>query len=167
MIHDIGTLPTVYLKPGEMYISSKPTLVSTVLGSCVSVTMFNRRLKIGAICHGMLPSGTGDDIIIPGSADALKYVDRSIATMFSQYERFGVERHEIEVKLFGGADVISSSRAASVGTQNVQTAIEIIKSNGLHFTSSCVGGVSGRKIIFYTHTGEVLLKHLISTQKRA
>ncbi len=49
------TLPVIHLKAGEIYIAEKPTLVATVLGSCISVTMFNNRFKIGAICHGALP----------------------------------------------------------------------------------------------------------------
>lgn len=163
MIRDPGKLPTVYLKPGEMYISSNPTLVSTVLGSCVSVTMFNYRLKVGAICHGLLPSFTTIDGCAYSRTNDLDYVDQSIEKMFSLYETYGIKSSEIEVKLFGGADVLLHSRVASVGIQNVQTAIQAIKSKGLNLISSSVGGISGRRILFYTHTGEVFLKRLIKS----
>ena len=33
----------VFLKPGEMYLGEESAEVSTILGSCVSVTMFCRR----------------------------------------------------------------------------------------------------------------------------
>jgi len=49
-------LDQVYLKPGELYIGEKPTKVITVLGSCVSITLFSKRLNIGAICHGRCPN---------------------------------------------------------------------------------------------------------------
>ena len=43
-LHD-ADLEKVYLKPGELYIGEGPTKVITVLGSCVSVTLFSRRLS--------------------------------------------------------------------------------------------------------------------------
>jgi chemotaxis protein CheD len=82
--------------------------------------------------------------------------------MFEKYKTYGVEPHEIEVKLFGGAEMTTSGRnnltTISVGTQNIQTAISKIKSKGLKLLASHVGGVSGRRLLFYTHTGEVFLK---------
>jgi chemotaxis receptor (MCP) glutamine deamidase CheD len=45
----------LFLKPGEVCISREPAVVTTILGSCIAVTMFNERLKIGGICHALLP----------------------------------------------------------------------------------------------------------------
>ena len=45
----------VFLKPGEIYVGREPAEVSTILGSCISVTMFSEGLKLGAICHALLP----------------------------------------------------------------------------------------------------------------
>ena len=50
-------LARVYLKPGELHFATGPTVVSTVLGSCVSVTMFDRLSGAAAICHALLPEG--------------------------------------------------------------------------------------------------------------
>ena len=49
----------VFLRPGDVTVGKAPAEVSTVLGSCVSVTMFAERLKLGAICHALLPSRDG------------------------------------------------------------------------------------------------------------
>jgi len=85
-------LPIIYLKPGEMYITEKPALVSTVLGSCVSVTMFNPRLQIGAICHGLLPTFKPESLYGNLAAE-YKYVNSSIYKMVKQYEvRGGLEK---------------------------------------------------------------------------
>ncbi len=51
-------LPVYYLRPGELHIADHPGIVTTVLGSCVSVTMFSRRREVGAICHGLMPERT-------------------------------------------------------------------------------------------------------------
>lgn len=47
--------PQVYLKPGELYIAQEPTIILTILGSCIGATFWNRRLGVGALCHAMLP----------------------------------------------------------------------------------------------------------------
>jgi len=49
----------INLQPGDIFISEKSALISTLLGSCVAVTMFSPRLGVGAISHGILPSCKG------------------------------------------------------------------------------------------------------------
>ncbi len=164
-------LPVIYLKPGELHISSEPSLVTTVLGSCVSVTMFNRRLGIGAICHGMLPECSSSDsrrclssgICKDSCRDCLKYVDCSIYSMIGQFQKLGIGSNEIEVKLFGGANVLQVRNGAdsnTVGNQNIKKAMQVINSEKLKLTASDVGGERGYKIIFYPHTGEVMKKRI-------
>ena len=149
-----GELHSVYLKPGEIFIGAKPTAVTTILGSCVSVVFFNRRRQLGAICHALLPSGTKED----GS----KYVDYSIRLILDEYKKHGINLREIEVKLFGGSDMFSfpsPSYCMTVGQQNIQKALEVIRAEGLNLVASDVGGKRSRKIVFYVHSGEVLLKY--------
>jgi chemotaxis protein CheD len=154
----------VYLKPGEVYITEMPTLVSTVLGSCVSVTMFHRSLAVGAICHGLLPECTGPKECDGSCADGLKYVNCSLRRMIERFRSLNINLSEIEVKLFGGADVLpaepNKSIALNVGRQNIASAVQGIERAGLSLTTYDVGGSFGRKILFYTHTGEILLKRL-------
>lgn len=149
-------LPAVYLKPGEVYFSDKPTLVTTVLGSCIAVTMFYHRLNLGAICHGLLPKGS--------CTDGFKYVDCSIREMVQRYDTYGINRSEIEVKLFGGSDMFDISErrdgCLTVGNQNVSMAIQVVEKEHLRLLTSDIGGSQGRKIHFKTHTGEVFLKRL-------
>ncbi len=157
-------LPIVHLRAGEMHYADRPTLVVTVLGSCLSVVLYNRRLGIGGICHGMLPSCGKQRTCRGGCTEKFRYVDCAIREMVKIFERSGVERNEIEVKCFGGADMFSrpieKPGLLSVGRQNAETAEEVMKSEGLMLVTRDVGGLQGRKILFYTHTGEVLLKRL-------
>jgi chemotaxis protein CheD len=48
----------------------------------------------------------------------------------------------------------------SIGRQNIEMAEKILLSEGLTLKAKDVGGTGGRKILFYTGTGEVLLKRL-------
>lgn len=156
-------LPFVYLKPGEMHFTRKPTLIVTVLGSCLSVTMFNRRTGLGAICHGLLPQCKGGNLCNGGCRERYKYVDCSIRKMLKLFEKNKVHRREIEVKCFGGADMISreSKKAGgAVGLQNVKAAERILTAENLKLAASDVGGLRGRKLFFYTDIGDVFLKRL-------
>jgi len=153
----------IYLKPGGIYISEKPALVSTLLGSCVSVTMFNPRLKTGAICHGLLPSCRGKKPCEKFCHEGIRFVDCSIMRMLGWFGQNGVARGEIEVKVFGGSDMIvggDMTSKATVGQQNISMAFHILGKEMLRIAASDVGGSRGRKIIFSTLSGEVLLKHL-------
>jgi chemotaxis protein CheD len=143
----------IFLKPGEFYVGEEPAEISTILGSCVSVTIFNARRGIGGMCHAQLPKNRSSR-----TSDRFRYVDSSIYSMLHEFERMGVNRTEIVVNLLGGADVLESS--LSVGRKNIETALEIIAKESLYLARSDVGGRHGRKIHFDTRTGKILLKRL-------
>jgi chemotaxis protein CheD len=159
MIRHFRHLPQVHLKPGELHVTDVPSLVTTVLGSCVSITLHSERDGLSAICHAMLPEAKGDD---PGMA--FRYVDESLAHMLDRFEREGVRRPDIQVKLFGGADVIRvedrKPGAMTVGRMNLVTAQESIRKEGLVLSASDIGGTVGRKLLFVTESGMVLVKKL-------
>ena len=164
MIDGNGKLPLFYLKPGEMHIADRPGSVTTVLGSCISVTMYNPRLKMGAICHGMMPRWVERRDGRGKSDERFKYVDYSIRYMVEAFRSFGIGPREIEAKLFGGADMFSSGgdeiRYLSVGKQNIMKALEVMGEEGLTVKKRDIGGTQGRKLHFYLHTGAVFLKRL-------
>jgi chemotaxis protein CheD len=157
MIKASDTIPKIYLKPGEVHFTATPTIVSTVLGSCVSITMHNPEHRLSSICHALLP-----EEIIPG--EPYRYVDSSIVAMLRQFDRRGVSREDVEVKLFGGAEVLPASencyREMSVGKQNILRAHQVIERERLYLLAFDVGGTRGRKIFFHTHTGEIYLQRL-------
>jgi len=157
-------LSVVHLKPGEAHITDRPELVVTVLGSCLSVTMFSRRLGVAGICHSLLPLCGGRETCRSGCREGYRYVDCSIRQMLRAFDKYGIPPGEIETKCFGGADMfVRKSQKPdifTVGRQNILMAEKIIASEGLKLRAKDVGGVQGRKLLFYTHTGEVLLKRL-------
>ena len=80
--------------------------------------------------------------------------------MVREFKKMGVKINEIEVKVFGGAGMAGVSYKRSVGKANVEMAFNMIKDHDLRVLTWNLGGTSGRKIIFFTHTGRVLLKML-------
>ncbi len=155
----------IHLNPGAIHISEEPALISTLLGSCVAVTMFSPRLKAGAMCHGLLPACKGEK---PCRCEkhcraGVRYVGCSIRRMLEWFVQQGVGRGEIDVKVFGGADMFGgreNSATVSVGEQNIVMAFQVLEEERLRISASDVGGAKGRKIFFHTATGEVLLKRL-------
>lgn len=148
----------IFLKPGEFYVGEEPAEISTILGSCVSVTIFSARRGIGGMCHAQLPRKRSSR-----TNDRFRYVDSSIYSMLHEFEQMGVNRTEMVVNLLGGADVLESS--LSIGRKNIETALEIIAKENLYLARSDVGGRRGRKIHFDTHTGKILLKRLGDTSQ--
>jgi len=162
---DLGPeLPQVYLQPGEIYVARSPAILRTVLGSCVGVTFWTQRLGVGALCHAVLPRRPRDFPSTLQSSDSHRYVDYCISDLVRQLEELGAFRAELQVKLFGGADVLpvrsEPSLRETVGRQNWQVALEVLEDESLDVMASDLGGTVGRTIQFHTGTGEVLLRRL-------
>jgi chemotaxis protein CheD len=153
-------LPEIYLKPGEMFLASEPTIILTILGSCIGVTFWCARLGVGALCHGILPQCPGPGVSLPVG---FRYVDFCIRNLAAQFDSLGAQRAEVEVKVFGGADVLfvdHMNPRATIGRQNSETAIQVLREEGYRVIASSLGDTFGRKIRFNTGTGEVRLLRL-------
>ncbi len=152
------TLPTFFLKPGELFLAEKPCIVSTLLGSCMAVTMTTRRARFGAICHALLPScRDGGRCDCP---ERFRYVACAVRGMIDAFARRGVPAGAIEAKIFGGAEMFHAGRGESVGSQNVARAGELLAAAGIRVAALDAGGKQGRKILFLPHSGEVFLRRL-------
>lgn len=148
----------LYLKPGEVVVSLQPLLVSTVLGSCVAVTMFSPKRRFGAICHAMLPVNEGRE-------SDLRYVDTAIRYLYDRAVEHGAGG-DLVVKLFGGAQLLDMDKQspvkASVGEQNIVRAEAVLAALGLTVSARDTGGPAGRKLFFCTRDGHVFMRRLRS-----
>jgi chemotaxis protein CheD len=146
----------VYLKPGEVVVTQNPVLVSTVLGSCIAVTMYSPSRSFGAICHAMLPDNIGRE-------KDLRYVDTALHFLFRKVSKYSAEK-DLVVKIFGGAHVldvgVEQPDRSSVGEQNVTRAETVLASLGLVLSARDTGGLQGRKLFFCTRSGEVYVRRM-------
>lgn len=161
---DFGKLTSVYIQPGEACFTGKPIVVSTVLGSCLSITMFHKKNKFAGISHCQLPINRNCDSTCTNCPEPYKYVNCTIIHMIKKFEELKIKRNEIEVKIFGGADVLTPSngekKLSTIGRQNINMALEVLKKNEMTPAVTDVGGKFGRKIFFLTETGEIFLNRL-------
>jgi len=151
-----GHNSSIYLKPGEVVISRNPILVSTILGSCIAVTMFSPNKKIGAICHAMFPRNPTNDVNV-------QYTDSAIFYIYGKMMEY-TGKTDLIVKLFGGARVLAGGdygeKCKAIGDQNVYQAKRTLQELGLGIATSDIGGVRGRKLLFSIKTGDVYLRRL-------
>ena len=156
--------PHVYLKPGMIWIGNHSTVISTVLGSCVSMTCFNSKSGYAAICHALHPQCPKENECDEPCAYKYRYTTCAVEAIAQAMTNYMQHRADMEVKLFGGASLIARrSRkppAHSIGRANVEAAMKAINRLKLPLKVSNVGGNYGRKIIFDTATGLVHLKRL-------
>lgn len=155
--------PEVYVQPGESHLVRGPAILRTLLGSCVGVTFRHAALEIGALCHPMMPFHPQKRPSGLELAEARRYVDFAIQDLARQLDALGANRRDVEVKLFGGADVLRTETQGSrptMGRMNRERALEVLQVEGFCVTASRLGGPSGFHIDFYTATGEVRLRLL-------
>jgi chemotaxis protein CheD len=168
----IGGFEPFILKPGEIYFSDGPSVVATILGSCISLTMHSSSSGFGAICHNVLPkcAKRNSCIKVIGCNEWPKYVECSMREMLKKLDELGISRSEAEFKLFGGAEMLDKippviGRSKTVGAENVRVALKILAKEGLKVAIADTGGTIGRKLFFVCHTGEVYLKRLVTNSE--
>lgn len=156
-----GASPMVRVQPGEYYVTHDQDMtIATILGSCVAACMRNPRNGFGGMNHFMLPeSETGH---WGGVTALMRYGNHAMETLINAIIKSGCTRAEIEIKLFGGANI--GSGKSTVGTQNALFAMEYLKHEGLRVLASDLGGNFGRRIHFHPADGKV--KRLLLTENQ-
>jgi len=148
-----------------MYFGADPARIVTVLGSCISIVMYHRGTSTSAMSHALMPQRSFSRKR-GGADDSFVFVDSSITWMLEQFSRRGIDKKDLEVKIFGGSDMFVDARKGNdtlaVGKKNVETAIRVLQLNGLAPKAWNVGGNKGRKVVFFTDTGEVFTKFVNS-----
>lgn len=146
-----------YLYPSAIFLHRDPHRVTTVLGSCVSVCLWDPILRIGGINHYMLPLWNGEGLASP------KYGNIAISKLIEKMLLMGCRKNNLKAKVFGGGAVLRSpNEILNVGERNIVYARDALKEEGIPIIGSDVGGNRGRKIIYNTGNGSVMMKRLKS-----
>lgn len=151
------------ITPGEYYVSKAGELVTTVLGSCVSVCIRDTRTGIGGMNHFMLPrvsengSGWNNNKLL---STAARYGNVAMERLINTILVNGGSRNNLECKVFGGARVLDLD--SDVGTKNIEFITEYLSIEQLHLAAHDLGGPYPRKIIYHPRTGKARVKKLTS-----
>ena len=144
-----------YLYPSNLFVSDTPYQVTTVLGSCIAVCLFDPKAVVGGINHFMLPLWNGE-----GLASA-KYGNIAMERLIKEMEYKGATKKNMQAKIFGGANQVHWT--LNVGQRNMLIAKKILEEEGIKVMAESTGGAKGRKLIFDTNTGVVQMRYIQQT----
>lgn len=148
---------TAYVHVGQLFASAEEKLVSTILGSCVSVCLWDAEAGVGGLNHFLLPQCVTNGVASP------RFGNVAIRELLAELHRLGGARHRLQAKLFGGASVIDafqSNTNGSLGMQNVALARRFLADAGIPIVNEDVGGTQGRKLVFRTKDGSAWVRHI-------
>lgn len=150
-----GTCPTCFLQPGMLVAQADDIAITTVLGSCVSVCLWDDRTGIGGMNHYLLPLWNGEGLKTP------RYGNVAIPLLVEKLLCLGCERRNLKAKVFGGAALLEMGKGLmNIGQRNTEFAEDALSEAGIKIVCRDTGGTLGRKILFRTGSGEVLLKRV-------
>ena len=146
--HDDGDPgPKHFLYPGQLFTSREPVVITTILGSCIALCLWDWRKKIGGMNHYLLPEGTD------GGPNRLRYGNVANPALLNELVALGCEIKNLRAKIFGGSSALAANPGQSVGTRNVQLAEEFVQNAGIPLLTKEVSGKRGRRLVFNTHDG--------------
>ena len=142
---------SVYLHPGQIYTASHAVLVSTVLGSCVAVCLWDPVARVGGMNHFLLPSGKGP-----------RYGNDAMAQLLDEMVLRGASVSRLVAKVFGGACVIAgfTGPRKAIGAMNIEAAVKFLSDHSIPVRAEQIAGRRGRKLLFHTGTGHAYVKEI-------
>lgn len=157
----------ITLQPGGFFFGKAGMRVRTLLGSCVSITLWHPKLLIGGMCHFMLPQR---DRPRPGRLDG-KYADEAMAMFLHKIEAFNTRPAEYEVKVFGGGNMFPAinnqgtcqpgsaldeiKACRNIACKNIAMTHHLLNTHGFNIHREDLGGENHRHILFDIGSGHV------------
>ncbi|MCD8515015.1 MAG: chemotaxis protein CheD [Burkholderiaceae bacterium] len=147
----------VFLLPGEFFVGDEGYQIRTILGSCVSITLWHPAARVGGMSHFVLPTrGTG---VLGNPADLDgHYGDEALALMMNELKALGVAPTQCQAKVFGGGHMFPGRVKMGpdhVGMRNGEAALAMLSKVGIPVLGECLYGYGHRQIIFDISKGDV------------
>ena len=134
-------IPNVKIHIGQYFATKNSTSISTVLGSCVSVCLFDPVMKIGGMNH-ILHSGES----LGSIDDSGRYGVNAMELLINEMISLGAMRNRLVAKVFGGGNILGLSNKHQQGHRNVDFVLNFLKVDEIQIVSQNTGGRFSRKI---------------------
>ena len=146
-----------FLHPGEFYFGKAPEKLGTLLGSCIAITLWHPVLKIGGMCHFVLPKQPHSKT--HPTLDG-RYADNAIKLFEQSVKKHRTALSEYNAKIFGGGNHIphQSDKQDTIGMKNAEAAMTLLIERGVEIQVADVGENWARRVIFELQTGDVWVK---------
>ncbi len=150
----------VFLHPGDFVFAEPGTHVHTVLGSCIAICLWHPILKIGGMCHFVLPARPRGEAAGKGpdgryGAEAMELFDLALKLHQTEYSQYNA-------KIFGGANMFgkkANSKEDLIGEKNAAAAMQMLMSRNVEISVAHVGEEGHRRIVMDVGSGNVWVKH--------
>jgi chemotaxis protein CheD len=136
------------IQPGHLAFSQAPSMIFTVCGNGLVVTMRDKLKGTGGIAHCIYPNPAAGEKPTHYHADVAL---RSLLKVFKS----SLDSGRLEAQIIGGGHYKGINRARAEKT--ALAVKKILKKKKINIVSEDVGGVLGRKIVFNTSTGETMV----------
>lgn len=148
----------VFLNPGDFHFGRDKIRLHTLLGSCVAITLWHPKLRIGGMCHYLLPD-RASPCAKTHKLDG-RYADEAVQLFLLEVTRHNTRPKDYHVKIFGGGNMFPrrTKNQMDVGVRNIEVARRLLMEYGFALSIEDVGGAGHRRIIFDLWNGDVLVK---------
>jgi chemotaxis protein CheD len=149
----------IHLQAGDIYFGKAPANIKTLLGSCVSLTVWHAKLKVGGICHYLLVPTKEFKAQNLGAKvnDSYRYALPSLEYLYRNMLKHA-PAEEYEICLFGGSNMYSHCVTPTIGEKNIAFAQQWLKQHKLTVKKSDILGDISRTILFNLTSGQITVK---------
>ena len=141
---------------GDFCVTNQEVVLTTVLGSCIAVCIYDPSMGYGGMNHFMLPKLTGDfDLDKP-----LRYGLFAMEQLINQLWKSGCKKHNLKLKVIGGGRMMDGF--SDIGKLNIEFIEQYVKDEKLDLIASDLGGDYARKLAFFPATGRLLVNRIPS-----
>lgn len=155
---------TVSLLPGDYHVSRNEIVIRTILGSCVSVCLYDPLRNIVGMNHFLLSGTTHGRNKHFCPTEAGRYGTHAMELVINGMLQLGAKKEDLRAKAFGGASLlpVRSSRSgfATVGEINSRFVVEFLQDEMIPLVASDLGGYEGRAIRFYANDFSVVQRKI-------
>ena len=144
----------VTIHPGEYYSTDEDIYIATVLGSCISIALFDMTIHLGGLNHFMLPKSGREEV---PTEDEGRFGNFAVELL-----KKGAKHENLRAKVFGGGNVLetSSTKMSMTGINNINFALSYLETERIPIVVNDTGGIFPRKIYFHPQTSKVYLKRI-------
>lgn len=133
-------------------------MLVTILGSCISVCLFDPVTKIGGMNHILLPGDKGDIVSKTDPGYSTRFGVNAMEELINGLLKLGAKKDRFEAKIFGGGAVIKTSNA--IGEKNIKFVKSFLEAEQITLKGEDVGGDTARRLHFFPDTGKAMIRKL-------
>lgn len=145
-------------------VSAPNSIITTGLGSCVGVCIWESLSKIGGLVHVMLPDSTTSRSVL----NKAKYADTGVVSLVEEIVKAGGNRHRLQAKIAGGAQMFNfpgQSNIMKIGERNTIAVKKALYECKIKLLAEDTGGNHGRTIEFFPANGDLVIRTINKGQK--